>query len=641
MNIERMHKPLGKFSVAALSAAVAIGVGSYTVAQEPTSWGMRADLQLAEVIPEAGVMTFGLALRTGDVGQMKVRVIGPDGNIVLEEKTAGDSLQLDASTLPDGYYRYEMWIFTPEEPAPAGHPEGGSVRMLLDRKTEMFEVVGGQVVTFDREQRESGDGLGARTESQSSLIGRIASAAIDFVFPSAHAFDCTSPCQVESNFTSELQIVSDQDGSTGGPWSWEFEVDSGNGQIRLGELGGVAEPFKIDFGAPADSILVEANGDLALGSNSAFLDVSSGRFGLGTTTPSETIHVLNTSTPGIRLDDNGEGIWTMQEANNDLLFQYLGTASINDYMSLRDTGEITFSSSVELNSFNFDGSITAPAADSDTFFFNAASGTSNPERMFWAHSPGTFGLWGIKYRDAEDELYFQTGDTNRFMTVDFGSSRVGIGRDNEEPQETLHVQETNNARLLVENTTTTQAERSLLRLVNAGKVRFVLQNNGGGSWSFDNSGSSFDISRIGTGVAEFRVFNNGNATFRGDVTANGVLLTSSRTKKTDFETVDADSMLDKISRLEISEWRYKDDESATRHVGPMAEEFKEVFGMGDGKTINVVDSAGIAFAAIQGLHAQLDAKDRRIAELEAEIESRDEALRAELDQIRKLVGAEK
>jgi hypothetical protein len=635
MGRNRKSKPLAKLSVAALSAAVAIGAGTYTIADEPGGVGLAKDLQLARVTPEAGVMTFGTALETGDVGSMRVRVIGPDGNVVIDEKNGGEPVLLDASGLPDGFYRYEMWLFTPEEPAPEGHPEEGAIHLLLDRKTEMFEVIGGQLRTFDRQQEESSqDELGARSVESGSFFGRIASAAIDFVFPSAHAAPCASPCQVESTSTAELQIISDTDGSTNGPWEWEFEVDAFSGQIRLGELGGIAEPFKVDINAPADSILIEGNGDVSLGDGGTFIDASTARIGVGTTTPAETVHVVNISTPGIRLDDTGEGIWTMEENSNDLVFRYLGTNAISPYLTMRESGTIDFNPAVTLSSFNFDGTITAPAGQADTFFYNADSGTSNPDRMFWAHSPG-FAEWGIQYNDAEDEMYFQTSasDSFRFATFDFSSREVGIGSGNVEPEAPLHVQQGSGAKLLIENTTATAAQRNLLELRNAGKTRFVIENTGSGVWTFDNSGNTFDISRVGTGVPEFQVVANGNGRLTGVMFAQSFNSTSSREAKQDFETVDAKTMLDKVAALEITEWSYKKGDPERRHIGPVAEEFQEIFGLGDGETINMVDTTGIAFAAIQGLREEVRTRDERIAELEA----RDQELRDELRELRSLV----
>ena len=98
------------------------------------------------------------------------------------------------------------------------------------------------------------------------------------------------------------------------------------------------------------------------------------------------------------------------------------------------------------------------------------------------------------------------------------------------------------------------------------------------------------------------VDNGGNARFAGTVTANGVLLTSTREAKTDFEPLNEHEILDKLASLDISQWRYKTEPNKTRHIGPIAEDFHEIFGLSDGKTLNMIDTNGITFAAIKALN---------------------------------------
>jgi len=166
------------------------------------------------------------------------------------------------------------------------------------------------------------------------------------------------------------------------------------------------------------------------------------------------------------------------------------------------------------------------------------------------------------------------------------------------------------------------------RLINNGKTRFVINNTAAGTiWTFDNAGGSFQISRVGSGVAEFKLLNNGDAEFDGNVTANGVVLSSSRTLKTDFGDVDENEILDKVSDLDILQWRYKDEDPSVSHIGPMAEEFQQLFGLGDGRTLNMVDTTGIAFAAIQGLREENRKLRERVAEID-EIRAELRALKA-------------
>lgn len=54
-------------------------------------------------------------------------------------------------------------------------------------------------------------------------------------------------------------------------------------------------------------------------------------------------------------------------------------------------------------------------------------------------------------------------------------------------------------------------------------------------------------------------------------------------------------VLDKINDLPIFTWNYKGDK--VKHIGPMAQDMKKHFGVGDGKTIHLVDVMGILLAA--------------------------------------------
>lgn len=60
-------------------------------------------------------------------------------------------------------------------------------------------------------------------------------------------------------------------------------------------------------------------------------------------------------------------------------------------------------------------------------------------------------------------------------------------------------------------------------------------------------------------------------------------------------------ILYKLKRLPISTWSYKDDPDGTIHIGPMAQDFYELFGGDDDKTIHPVDVAGVTLGAVKEL----------------------------------------
>jgi hypothetical protein len=138
-----------------------------------------------------------------------------------------------------------------------------------------------------------------------------------------------------------------------------------------------------------------------------------------------------------------------------------------------------------------------------------------------------------------------------------------------------------------------------------------------------DDGIYFDGSASNPAGSDGSISSNGNLI----ETSTGAVLTSggtwadssSRATKTDLDPVDPARVLEGVRSLTVSEWRYEDGEDA-RHMGPMAEEFHETFGLGDDETLAALDTAGVALAAIQGLVERLGEKDDRIDELARENE---------------------
>ncbi len=97
---------------------------------------------------------------------------------------------------------------------------------------------------------------------------------------------------------------------------------------------------------------------------------------------------------------------------------------------------------------------------------------------------------------------------------------------------------------------------------------------------------------------------NGNG---AHVTVGGIWTNGSdRNSKTDVEEVDGAEVLRKVAELPVTSWRYSSEDEDVRHIGPMAQDFMEAFGLGESeKHIGTVDIDGVALVAIQELHAEL------------------------------------
>lgn len=126
---------------------------------------------------------------------------------------------------------------------------------------------------------------------------------------------------------------------------------------------------------------------------------------------------------------------------------------------------------------------------------------------------------------------------------------------------------------------------------------------------------------------------NGTTVIKGTVTANGVLLTSDRNAKENFTPLNPQTVLAKVASMPVTEWNYKTDDAAQKHIGPMAQDFQAAFGLngGDDKHISVVDESGVALAAIQGLNEKLETENSELKQELAELK----ALVQQLAQVRK------
>jgi hypothetical protein len=154
-----------------------------------------------------------------------------------------------------------------------------------------------------------------------------------------------------------------------------------------------------------------------------------------------------------------------------------------------------------------------------------------------------------------------------------------------------------------------------------------VQGSSGGAGSSgvygENTGQGYGVAgrSSGSGIAVYG--DNTNPVgwagyFNGNVRVTGTINPpSDRNVKRDFETVNARAILDKVAALSIGTWAYTNDANGSRHLGPVAQDFRAAFNLGsDDTSIATVDADGVALAAIQGLNQVLKEKDARIAALE-------------------------
>ena len=123
----------------------------------------------------------------------------------------------------------------------------------------------------------------------------------------------------------------------------------------------------------------------------------------------------------------------------------------------------------------------------------------------------------------------------------------------------------------------------------------------------------------------YRLFSNSGATVGVSLAAGSGSWTSmsDRNAKENFAPVKPGALLDKVLALPVQTWNYKSQDAAIRHIGPMAQDFKAAFGVGETDTgITSVDADGVALAAIQGLNQKLQQELKRRDAENADLKTR-------------------
>ena len=307
-----------------------------------------------------------------------------------------------------------------------------------------------------------------------------------------------------------------------------------------------------------NSMVVDSSGDINLADGSVFIDRSANRMGIGTIIPDDILHLETTSSS----------------------FRFLMETSATK----------------------------------------------------WNFNPGSSGFW--LRRDspsAANPVKIQNDSPNDSLVA----NAIGIGMGTVAPETALHVKR-DDAVVTVEDTAS-GGVKNILQLKRPGSVGFVMEDTAlGQAWDFRTAGNGgFLVSNIGVPGSKIQVnldgsvFLNGggfslngnsnNVIVAGTHTAVQHIASSSREVKKDFAKVDGKAVMDKIKNLEVTEWRYKDEAAQGKHIGPMAEDFYNLFNLGaDDKHVSATDMASIAIVAAKELQKKSEAIRSETQALKAE-----------------------
>lgn len=136
-----------------------------------------------------------------------------------------------------------------------------------------------------------------------------------------------------------------------------------------------------------------------------------------------------------------------------------------------------------------------------------------------------------------------------------------------------------------------------------------------------------------TAANQWRVRSRGGAWFYSNLamTAGAYLAAGSNSwasigddaNREDLRAVDGKALLDKVVTLPVRDYKLRDQDDATRHIGPVAQDFHAAFGCGETSTaINMADADGVLLAAVQALYDDNRALRAEVEALRAEIRGR-------------------
>lgn len=630
--------PFRRLVQSTLAAAAIVIAGPASSGQQPSNDAMI----LVDATP--GVVSFFVNSTEAPDGMLTVRIADAMGETVFEmSSTAGYVDWMPADLPAEGTYNFDAWY----SPASAGDapdsavesgPGPGSTKGHV--ATEALYHSGTLSVEFGEIEAHPVSGSATQDHELSSinqtpsLLENVAGAVLEFLIPAAKA---------EQVFTENVRIQKSApqlfiEDTTSGGSDWDIGSNALLGGWHLRDQGTNNFIFRVQAGAPANSIIVEGTGDI----------------GLGTSTPDLKLHIADTL-PGIRFEDTNDDnhLWQTYITGKDYVIR--DQTNFTSPVRIQDAAP---TSSLHIDAFGRVGLGTSTQSEKLTIQGNSFGPSvgfrTNTGTKTWSLG-ATTGL--MSFRDeANSRIPFAvaSGAPADSFRVD-SDGDIGLGTSS--PTKQFHLEgndssggANNNSQVKVTNVSGTTARRDMLTLQNNGEPKFVLSNvNNGETWDFSARTDGFNINLLGTGGPELRVAQTGffqvssfgTPTFTvgstgkvfmtNDVLVEGTVVhSSSRETKKGITPVDYQVVLDKLDKVQVDEWTYKKDIKGNRHLSPMAEDFHAAFGLGpDNKHVAPSDLAGVALAAAKALKEEnkllkLDNAEMRarIARIEARLDGR-------------------
>ena len=251
--------------------------------------------QVAEVNIDAGGVCVSPAV-ADDVVSMTLRVSGPQGETIFDERSDGTSIcWFPSAGMPEGLFTYEVFIATGSgEVDLEDDPNGVNPTQLLSQ-SGTIRIEGGSLQIVPYPQPDKNAEAISGPEKATGLLASMANRLLDWLIPSAEAADLTA--------SSSQPTIYFQDTGTGF-YEWWLHTDSTYFRVRCWDGSSWTYPFYLGDNTP---------------DNSLYIETTTGDIGLGTATPAEELHIVATY-PSIRLDNGSSSRWDIEQSADDLRF---------------------------------------------------------------------------------------------------------------------------------------------------------------------------------------------------------------------------------------------------------------------------------------------------------------------------------
>lgn len=386
---------------------------------------------------------------------------------------------------------------------------------------------------------------------------------------------------------------------------WEIMAnESANGGLNLFSIRNVdndTSPFTILDG---------------VGNNGIYMSQTN-RVGFNTSTPLVNLHVKDGNSPALRLEQDQSSGFAAQSwdlGGNETNF-FVRDVTNGSALPLRIRAGAP-NGSIYIDS---DGDVGFETTTPDGLFDIAHPSDANNHAVL-VGSTGNFGV-NIDNGFTPSGLFdVQTTGGVSKLTVQ-ADGDVGIGTNS--PSGRLQVIDSLTANgqssSVVYSNTNAGTQAVLLELQNSGNSYMRMTNTADNtSWLVGaRSDGNFTLTHSNGGGRLLELDQSGNLITTGTIT--GV---STKKAKENLEALDLYSILERLNALDIARWNYIKDADNVKHIGPMAEDFHQAFGLnGEGSTDRIAfsDSIGVALAAIKALIEQNKLLEQKLSDIEAKI----------------------